>query len=232
MFVKQTLDNKRWSVNGCGGPATGLCHDGAMARPRDQAARRAQLVEAAAQAVISRGAANARLRDVAAEAGLTSASVLYYYPDLAELLAAVFERGTRTYIVHRRESVDAAQGAWPRLQACIRSGVPFPGEAEMTSRLLYELLPVTFRDDSANQQQRRFVADQTELYRQILEEGSASGEFNLVEDAAFLARGFVALEDGYGIEVLSEAASAQHVYDLLVRHARLVTGIDSAVPAG
>jgi AcrR family transcriptional regulator len=203
-----------------------------MARPRDQAARRAQLVEAAAQAVISRGAANARLRDVAAEAGLTPASVLYYYPDLAELLAAVFERGTRTYIVHRRERVDAAQGAWPRLQACIRSGVPFPGEAEMTSRLLYELLPVTFRNESANQQQRRFVADQAELYRQILEEGSASGEFHLVDDATFLARGLVALEDGYGIEVLSEAASAEHVYDLLVRHARLVTGVDAAAHAG
>jgi AcrR family transcriptional regulator len=200
-----------------------LCHDVPMARPRDQAARRAQLIEAATQAVISRGAANARLRDVAAEAGLTPASVLYYYPDLSELLVAVFERGTQTYIVHRRESVEAAQGAWPRLEACIRSGVPFPGEAEMTSRLLYELLPVSFRNEVANAQQRRFVADQSALYAQILEEGHHSGEFDLVDDAAVLARGFVALEDGYGIEVLSEASTAEHVYDVLVRHARLVT---------
>lgn len=209
----------------------GACHDGAMPRPRDQAARRAQLVEAAAQAVISRGAAHARLRDVAAEAGLTPASVLYYYPDLGELLAAVFERGTRTYIEHRRESVDAAHGAWARLQACIRSGVPFPGDAEMTSRLLYELLPVTFRNESANHRQRRFVADQAELYRQILADGAASGEFDLVDDAAFLARGFVALEDGYGIEVLSNEAGAEQVYDLLVRHARLVTGVAATARA-
>ena len=206
-----------------------LCHDERMPRPRDQVARRAQLVEAAAQAVISRGAANARLRDVAAAAGLTPASVLYYYPDLGELLAAVFERGTQTYIVHRRASVDAADGAWSRLLACIRSGVPFPGENEVTSRLLYELLPVTFRNEAAKAQQRRFVADQAALYRQVLEEGAASGDFELVDDAAFLARGFVALEDGYGIEVLSEEATAQHVHDLLVRHARLVTGVDLGV---
>lgn len=196
-----------------------------MARPRDQAARRAELVEAAAQAVIARGAANARLRDVAEQAGLTPASVLYYYPELGELLAAVFERGVETYIVHRRESVQAADGAWSRLLACIRSGVPFPGEAETTSRLLYELLPVTFRHEAANARQRQFVADQAALYQQILEEGQASGEFDLVADAAFLARAFVALEDGYGIEVLSGEASAETVVEHLVRHARLVTRV-------
>lgn len=200
-----------------------------MPRPRDQAARRAQLVEAAAQAVLQRGATNARLTDVAAQAGLTPASVLYYYPDLGELLAAVFERGIATYIVHRRESLEAAQGAWPRLMACIHSGVPFPGEAELTSRLLYELLPVTFRNENANVQQRQFVADQAALYQQVLEEGQASGEFDLADDPAVLARTFVALEDGYAIEVLSEAAPAEHVVDALVRYARLVTRAE--VPA-
>lgn len=203
-----------------------------MPRPRDQAARRAQLVEAAAQAVISRGAANARLRDVAAEAGLTPASVLYYYPDLGELLAAVFERGTRTYIVHRREAVESVTGAWARLAACVRSGVPFPGEAEMTSRLLYELLPVTFRNEAANERQRRFVAEQSALYEEILTEGRATGDFHLVDEPAFLARGFVALEDGYGIEVLSRAATAEQVHELLLRHARLVTGSSDRAAAG
>lgn len=201
-----------------------------MPRPRDQAARRAQLVEAAAQAVLSRGAANARLRDVAVEAGLTPASVLYYYPDLGELLAAVFERGTQTYIVHRREAVQACTGAWARLSACIRSGVPFPGEAEVTSRLLYELLPVTFRNEAANAQELQFVADQAALYRQILEEGQDSGEFQLAADAAFLARSFVALEDGYGIEVLTKASTAEHVAEQLTRYAVLVTGVSIEAP--
>lgn len=202
-----------------------------MPRPRDQAARRAQLVEAAAQAVLSRGAANARLRDVAVEAGLTPASVLYYYPDLGELLAAVFERGIQTYIVHRREAVEACTGAWARLRACIRSGVPFPGEAEITSRLLYELLPVTFRNEAANAQELQFVADQAALYQQILEDGQASGEFHLVADAAFLARGFVALEDGYGIEVLTKASTAEHVADQLIQYAVLATGAAADVMA-
>src|SRR5689334_24785978 len=197
-----------------------------MPRVRDQAARRAQLVEAAAQAVLQRGAANARLRDVADQAGLTPASVLYYYSDLAELLAAVFERGTQTYITHRRDAVQACSGAWPKIAACIRSGVPCPGEAEVTSRLLYELLPVTFRNEAAAAQQLRFVAQQTELYQQILDDGNQTGEFRLVTDAPFLARGFVALEDGYAIDVLSQAATAEEVTQRLMRHAHLATQTD------
>src|ERR1700712_3607854 len=99
---------------------------GTMSSPRDQAARRAQLVQAASRAVLERGSTNARLRDVADQAGLTSASVLYYYPDMDELLAAVFEQGTQTYIHRRRAAVEAADDSWDRLAACIRSGVPFP----------------------------------------------------------------------------------------------------------
>jgi AcrR family transcriptional regulator len=206
---------------------------GAMARPRDQAARRAQLIEAAAQAVLKHGATNAKLRDVADQAGLTPASVLYYYPDLGELLAAVFERGTQTYIVRRREAVEACTGAWHKLSACIRSGVPFPGEAEITSRLLYELLPVTLRNPAASLQQLKFVAEQASLYQQIFEAGQAAGEFQLVADSGFLARSFVALEDGYGTDVLSEAATADEVAERLLHHARLITRVDDcALQAG
>ncbi|MBQ1095314.1 hypothetical protein KBY55_04170 [Streptomyces sp. b94] len=53
------------------------------------------------------------------------------------------------------ETVEAAPTAWARLAACIASGMPFPGEAETTSRLLYELLPVTFRSEAG----RRTAAD-------------------------------------------------------------------------
>ncbi len=196
-----------------------------MARPRNQAARRAQLIDAATQAVLQRGSANARLRDVAEHAGLTPASVLYYYPDLDELLAAVYEQGTRTYIVGRREAVEAAGDAWAKLRACIRSGVSFPGEAETSSRLLYELLPVAFRNDSAAQQQARFVAEQTELYHHVLQAGADTAEFTLVAPAPFLARSFVALEDGYGIDVLAGVISAEEEEAKLLQHAQLATGI-------
>ena len=203
-----------------------------MARRRDQAARRSQLVDAAGRAILDRGAANARLRDIADLAGLTPASVLYYYPDIQELLAAVFEKGTETYLVHRRREVEAAEGHWARLAACIRSGVPYPGERETTSRILYELVPLTFRHEVIAARQQEFFDQQTGLYRQLLEEGTAAGEFDLVAPAPFLARAFVALEDGYGIEVLAGSAPAAEIEERLLQHARLVTAVPRAVERG
>lgn len=197
-----------------------------MARPRDQAARRSQLVEAATQAVLQRGSTNARLRDIAEHAGLTSASVLYYYPDIKDLLAAVFEQGTQTYILRRRTAVEAAKEPWARLAACIRTGVPFPGEPETTSRLLYELVPLTFRNAVAAAQQEEFFGQQVELYEQVLKEGEEAGAFRLVAPAPFLARGLVALEDGYGIEVLAGSSTPEEVEQRLLLHARLMTRTD------
>jgi AcrR family transcriptional regulator len=196
-----------------------------MARRRDQTARRSQLVEAAAQAVLAHGSTNARLRDIAEEAGLTPASVLYYYPDISDLLAAVFEQGTRTYILRRRAAVEAATGAWERLAACLHTGVPFPGEPETTSRLLYELVPITFRNDLAAQKQAEFFAQQVKLYEQVLTEGEADGTFRLQSSVRFLARGLVALEDGYGIEVVAGSATPEEVEEQLRLHARLMTGL-------
>ena len=82
-------------------------------------------------------------------------------------------------------------------------------------------------------QQLTFVAEQASLYQQILEAGQAAGEFQLVADPGFLARSFVALEDGYGTDVLSEAATAEEVAERLLHHARLITHVDDrALQAG
>lgn len=205
-------------------PDCALWQYATMARPRNQAARRAQLVDAAAQAVLRRGASNARLRDIADHAGLTPAAVSYYYPDVSELLAAVFEQGTRTYILRRQEAVESAPTPWDKLVACVHTGVPFPGEAELASRLLFELLPVTFRNEAASRQQTEFVVAQQELYERVLQAGHDEGSFRLVAPVDFIARGLVALEDGYAIDVLSGAASAEEVENRLLEHARLMTG--------
>lgn len=194
-----------------------------MARPRDQAERREELVQAAGRAVLQRGSTKTRLRDVADEAGLTPASVLYYYADMQELLTVVFEQGTRTYIDRRRAAVEDTKGPWEKLVACVHSGVPFPGEAQDASLLLYELVPLTFRSESASKRQSAFFNEQAELYRDVLAAGELTGAFRLTAPAEFLGRSFVALEDGYGIEVLAGATSATEIEDRLLLHARLAT---------
>lgn len=195
-----------------------------MARPKNQALRRAQLLEAATRAVLDHGSTGTRLRDIAEQAGVTPASVLYYYPDMRELFTAVHERGLTTYCEHREQQTAQHEDVTGRLRACIRCGVPRPGETEQTSRLLYELQSVALRDETAAAQQRTFVERQTSLYEAILEEGERSRQFRLVAPAAVLARSFVALEDGYGMDILTGAATADDVERRLLLHASTVTG--------
>ncbi len=195
-----------------------------MPRPRNQVERRAQLIDAASRAVISTGATALKLRDVAAEAQVTPASVLYYYSDLQELFSAVFEHAAATYFGTRKEAIAAAEGPVEQLRACIRSGVPWPGAGERSTRLLFELFPVALRNEAVGRAHRVFVDQQTDLYRQVLAHGEDDGHFTLTAAPRALGRSFVALEDGYAMDLLIGTATASEIETRLLAHARTVTG--------
>jgi AcrR family transcriptional regulator len=196
-----------------------------VARIKNQTLRRAELVQAASRAVLDRGVASLRLRDVADEAGLSPGSVLYYYSDVEELLTEVFGQGTRTYWGLREQQVAQAGSAAERLRACIASGIPYPGEAATTSQLLYELMPVVLRNPHGAQLYNELFDRQAQLYEGVLADGERSGELRLAGSAADLGRGFVALEDGFGILVLTGAETPESVQQRLLEHARCVAGL-------
>jgi hypothetical protein len=58
----------------------------------------------------------------------------------------------------------------------------------------------------------------------VLELGQKSGDFTLAGDPWALGRSFVALEDGYAMDLLVGSATAQDIEDRLLDHARIVTG--------
>ena len=172
-----------------------------MARPKEQTKRRDQLIAAASSAVLRHGASGLRLADIAEEAGLTSASVLYYYPDVRELYTAAFAQGGQEYIALREAHVEAAGTPEAKLEACIASGIPWPGHAEATSRLLYELTPIVLRNEAAAAEHIALIARQAALYERVLRECESAG-FRLRQAAAVLARAFGALGEGWGVDVL------------------------------
>ncbi|MGW7271874.1 TetR/AcrR family transcriptional regulator [Streptomyces sp. NPDC054864] len=195
-----------------------------MARPKNQAARRAQLITAAAKTLQERGATGVKLRDIAQEAEVTPASVLYYYPDIRALFVEVFAQGAARYCEERERRITAAGSAVARLRACVHSGVPWPGEAEVTSRLLFELYPVALREEPARRMQRSFFDRQAALYQDILTEGAAAGDFTLAAPAPDLARTFIAMEDGYAMDVLTGGTTAAEQERRLLNYAHLATG--------
>lgn len=198
-----------------------------MARPKRQEARRAQLMEAARRAVVERGLVDLRLGDVAAKAGLSPGSVLYYFPTLPELLQEVQREAIDRFCTAREEAVRDEPDPRARLLAMIHSGLP-DGPGDELAYLLYELGAFARKDPAYAARYIELYQRQVAIYVGILEAGAATGVFRLAGGALTVARNLVILEDGYGLHMTMavptyEPADATR---LILAYASAATGCD------
>lgn len=198
-------------------------------RPKRQGKRRDQLAAAARRVLLERGAVGLRVKDVAEYANLAPSSVLYYYPDIAELLLEVSRGAMQRYTEGRARALRTVAGAPAKLRLAIRLGVP-TGPDDEESRLLYELDALTGTSPAFDLLSSSFFDRQVHLYATVLDAGAARGELRLAGAAETLARGFVAMEDGLGLQVVIghpgiDPAEAERV---LLAYGTSVTGVDLA----
>lgn len=148
-----------------------------------------------------RGAVGVRVTDVAARAGVSSSSLLYYYPDFEELLFEVARDAIDRYTEQRAAAVRAEEEPLERLRVAIRLGVP-TGPGDVESRILYELDAFTGVSAGFAALSTSFYDRQVSLYESIFDYGVASGTFTLAAPPLDLARQLIALEDGLGLQVV------------------------------
>ncbi|MYR45451.1 TetR/AcrR family transcriptional regulator [Streptomyces sp. SID5910] len=200
---------------------------GKAGRPRNQTARRQALVSAAGQAIAERGLEGLRIKDIADAAGVSQGSVLYYYPELDDLVLEVHRGAVESYLASRQRAYDEAPDgtAAGRLRALLHSGLPRMTD-DPVHGLLYELHRRAGRSPGHAELMTSLFAREVGLYTTALEVGAATGGFTLAAPAHDLAHGLVALEDGYGLHIVSHNAALRpdRALDLLVAHARAVTG--------
>jgi AcrR family transcriptional regulator len=197
-----------------------------VARPKRQEERRSQLVAAAQRAIAAHGPDGARLNRVAEEAGLTSGAVLYYYPDIDELMFEANRAGMERFYegrVRMLERLDDDPVA--RLLALAKSGLPSgPGDTEV--RLLCELGGSAGRNPLMASLLTTLYDRQVGMYQVVLEQGAARGIFALGQPSLVIARNLVALEDAYGYRIIAAHPTIDHdaARELIVAYARLATG--------
>ena len=175
--------------------------------------------------LLERGAIGVRVKDIAEHAGLAPSSVLYYYPNLDDLLLDVSRHAMERYAERRAEAVRRIDSPRGQLRLAIHLGVP-TGPDDEESRLLYELDAFVGSSPAFRVLSSSFFDRQVLLYEHVLESGAARGAFELAAPAESLARGLVAMEDGLGLQVVVghpglDSAEAERI---LVRHASAVTG--------
>ena len=179
--------------------------------------------------LLERGAVDVRVKDIAERAGLSPASVLYYYPDLDELLLEVSHEAMNRYAERRAEAVRELDDPRDQLRLAIQLGVP-AGPDDDESRLLYELDAFTGSSRLFEMLSVSFFDRQTVLYQSVLETGVARGDFALTAPAELVARGLVALEDGLGLQVVigHPAVDKAEAERILLGYATAATGFDLA----
>lgn len=175
-----------------------------MARPKNQDQRRIDLRRAANRAV-AHGSGRVRLRDVAEQAGMSPASVLYYYPDLDELVSEAFQQAMERFYERRHTTAGSIEDARAQLVATIEAGFP-AGRDDEEVLMLYLGVPVIRRNASVASLVRSLTARQVSLYQGILEVGRAQGCFDLADESLTIARNLVALEDAYGLYIINGAS--------------------------
>jgi AcrR family transcriptional regulator len=196
-----------------------------MARRRNQTARRQVITAAAEKAILARGAHRVRIKDVAEAAGLSSGSISYYYPDIDELLLEVYETGVERFYTERLAATNAIADPRERLLAAIATGLPRERDDEEV-RLLYELGTAQRGAASWGSLIRSLYDRQVAMYQAILEVGQADGTFVLADDARALARNFVALEDAYGLHIVTNNPTIDFevARGLICSYAAMATG--------
>jgi AcrR family transcriptional regulator len=201
-------------------------------RRKDQGRRRAQLAAAARAVLLERGAVGLRVKDVAQRAGLSPSAVLYYYPDLADLLLDVSRDAMRRYAERRVDAIRDLATPAEQLRLAISLGVP-TGPDDEESRLLYELDALTGTSQVFATLSAAFFDRQAMLYERVLERGADTGAFELRGDAETLARGLVALEDGLGLQVVlgHPGIDGPGAERILLAWASAGTGVDLAALA-
>ncbi len=182
--------------------------------------------------LLERGAVGLRVKDVAERVGLSASSVLYYYPDIDDLLVEVTRDAMERYAERRVEAVRGVRDPRDQLRLAISLGVP-SGPDDEQSRLLYELDALTGASRLFATLSVSFFDRQVMLYERVLERGAESGAFALRSDPTTIARGLVALEDGLGLQVVlgHPGVDADAAEAILLAWAGAATGVDLAAGA-
>ena len=196
-----------------------------MARKKDQAARRQQLVSATIELIAESGIERLTLAAIADRVGVSHRLVAYYYADLESLVHEAHEAAAGRYYWERLGALDETADPEQRLRQLIASGLPRQQDRRL-SQVLNELSVNSARSEVHARLMGELNEREVSLYLSVLRDGEAAGVFRLAEPALTVARNLVALEDAYGFHLLARTSPVDAGAALrgITSYARTATG--------
>jgi AcrR family transcriptional regulator len=195
-----------------------------MASVKRSTDRRDQLLLATVEAIRERGIGNLRVQDVAERAGVSTGTVHYHFSDIDQLIHDVFAWACDRFYANRLAALAGLSDAREQLAGMIATGLP-EDEHDALVAALYDI-GVHQRGAVPYDLLTQALFDrQVALYFAALQLGVAQGHFRLAGPIVDLAQNLVALEDAYGLHIVSGNRSTppDRARRLILDYARTVT---------
>jgi AcrR family transcriptional regulator len=166
-------------------------------RPRLDHVRRPELLEAAANVIRRRGLVNARVADVAEEAGTSAPSVLYYFSSKAELLNKALTSAEERFYDELAARIDGIESALERLAVIIESGT---ADGDYDASLWMELWAQALRDPELADTRAELDGRWRRTIADVVRYGQERGEFGAADPERFAVL-IGSLLDGLAVQI-------------------------------
>ncbi|MBB2993593.1 AcrR family transcriptional regulator [Mycolicibacterium iranicum] len=203
-----------------------------MARPSRQVQRRGDIMDAAIALIERHDLADLKLADVAAELGLTTNAVRYYYKDMSQLLSELALRSDVRFYDERLRLGAAAGEPQARLAMTIAAGLPTGPEDAEWRAIWRAVLAAGFELDRRRDVQGIYHR-QVGLYSDLLTAGAQSGAFTLQSPPRDIAMTLMSMEDYFGYRIVARDPdlSRETALRLMRQYAEMATAASLPDPA-
>jgi AcrR family transcriptional regulator len=169
--------------------------------------------------------ATLKLADVAAELGLTTNAVRYYFKDVAQLLSEVALRSDVRFYDQRLELGAETDDLPTQLAMTIAAGLPTGPEDAEWRAIWRAVLAAGFELDQRADVQGIYHR-QVGLYADLLDAGAEAGAFQLKSPARDIAMTLMSMEDYFGYRIVARdpELSRATALRLMGQYAELATG--------
>jgi AcrR family transcriptional regulator len=188
--------------------------------------RRGEILDAAIALIERHDLASLKLADVAAELGLTTNAVRYYFKDMEQLLSELALRSDVRFYDERLAVVGRTDDFPTQLAVTIAAGLPTGPEDAEWRAIWRAVLAAGFELDQHRDVQGIYHR-QVDLYAGILAAGATAGVFRLGSPARDMAMTLMSMEDylGYRIVARDPALDRATALRLMREYAELATGV-------
>jgi AcrR family transcriptional regulator len=169
-------------------------------RPKVEHLRKPQIISAAAEVLYERGLFDTRIGDIAARAGTSAPTILYYFESKDRLLEEAVDQTDRDFYERLTEGQAQREGAVDKLVHLIEETSLGPGGLSDWT-LWMEMWVRARRDPVVRDAYFRLDRRQRKLIADIVREGQQAGEFDRDVDPDEFALALSGLMDGLGVQV-------------------------------